>query len=81
MIEEMVAHGRAAQAALEEQRQRIQRLRDLEQNAPQLLACRLLQGMFGPVLEAPVTIDSLSIFEQPDRRTPFVETARYRFRG
>jgi putative phosphonate metabolism protein len=41
----------------------------------------LLQDMFGPVLEAPVTIDSLSIFEQPERSAPFVETARYPLRG
>ena len=41
----------------------------------------LLQDMFGPVLEAPVTIDSISIFEQPEGGAPFVETARYPLGG
>jgi len=41
----------------------------------------LLQDMLGPVLEAPVTIDSISIFEQPERGAPFVETARYPLGG
>jgi putative phosphonate metabolism protein len=41
----------------------------------------LLQGIFGPVLDAPVEIDSISVFEQPDRRSPFTETARYPLSG
>jgi putative phosphonate metabolism protein len=41
----------------------------------------LLQGMLGPVLEPPVRIDSISVFEQPGRRTPFAEIARHTLRG
>jgi putative phosphonate metabolism protein len=40
-----------------------------------------LQEILGPVLEGPVRIDSISVFEQPDRRTPFVEIARYPLSG
>ena len=42
---------------------------------------RSLQKMFGPILDLPVRIDSISLFEQPDRTSPFVETARYPLAG
>jgi Protein of unknown function (DUF1045) len=41
----------------------------------------LLQEMLGPALDAPVEIDSISVFEQPDRRSPFAEIARYPLSG
>jgi putative phosphonate metabolism protein len=40
-----------------------------------------LQAMFGPILELPVRIDSISLFEQPDRRSPFAELGRYPLAG
>ena len=42
---------------------------------------RSLQKMFGPILDLPVRIDSISLFEQPDRRSPFAEIARYPLAG
>ena len=41
----------------------------------------LLKEMFGPALDAPVRIDAISVFEQPDRGSPFSETARHALRG
>jgi hypothetical protein len=37
--------------------------------------------MFGPILGLPVRIDSISLFEQPDRRSPFAELGRYPLAG
>jgi len=41
----------------------------------------LLTELAEPVTRAPVAVDAIAVYEQPDRTTPFTLTARYRFTG
>jgi uncharacterized membrane protein YgcG len=66
MLEEMVAHAKAAQGGLDEQRQRLQQLRDLERTAPEVLAALPAQvdALEARIPEAERTIQGLDAYAE-----------------